>query len=144
MLSQPVVDALAAIQSDGVGVFRKVAGAANFAAALDDMKNHPAAYVIQLADAAKPNHLLGLAVEQHVIERFGVVLAVRNLRDVRGGAVNAELESIRNLVISTLMGFQPASGYDPAQYGGGRILKLDVATIWWQLEFITGYYHRSF
>ena len=144
MLSQPVVDLLMALTVSGSKAFNKVAGAANFAAAEEDLKNPPVAYVIPLADMAKPNDVMGMVVEQHVIERFGVILAVKNLRDARGDAVNAALESLRHLTISSLQGFQPTTDYDPVQYGGGRILKLDVATTWWQLEFITGYYQRSF
>ena len=144
MLLEPVVDLLKALNTSGTPDFMKVSGAANFAVALDDMKYPPAAYVIPLADVAKPNDLLGTVVEQHVIERFAVVLAVRNLRDVRGDAVNAPFVALRNLTISTLQGFMPAPDYDPIQYGAGRILKLDVATLWWQLEFITGYHQRSF
>lgn len=144
MLSQPVVDRLKAISINGSPAFMKVSGAANLAVAMEDMKIPPVAYVIPLADVAKPNSLLGMAVEQHVIERFGVVLAVRNLRDILGDAVNSDLENLRTLTISTLQGFQPSNEYDPIQYGGGRILKLDVSTIWWQTEFITGYYQRSF
>ena len=144
MLSQPVVDLLKALNNSGTPLFNKVSGAANLAVAQEDLKNPPAAFVIPLADVGRPNDLLGLSVEQHVIERFGVILAVRNLRDIRGDAVNAELESVRHQTISTLLGFQPATGYDPIQYGGGRILTLEVSTLWWQLEFITGYYQRSF
>ncbi|HEU0282327.1 MAG TPA: hypothetical protein VFQ99_00965, partial [Gallionella sp.] len=125
------------------GGFRKVLGAADFAAARDDLKMPPTAYVLPLSDRAAPNALVGLRVHQQVIERFGVVLAVENLRDVRGAAVNAALETLRRATIDSLLGFQPAADYDPIQYGGGRLLMLDVAVIWWQLEFITGYYERK-
>ena len=145
MLSQPVINQLIAIQVAGVAVFNRVSGAANFAAAHEDLKNWiTAAYVIPLADVAKPNDLMGLNVEQHVIERFGVILAVKNFRDQRGDAINIALETARSKVIQALMGFSPGVGYDPVQYGGGRILQLDVITTWWQLEFITGYYERNF
>lgn len=145
MLSQPVVDRLVATASATVlpGGFRKVAGAADFAAARDDLKMPPAAYVIPLNDTATPNVLMGLAVEQHVIERFGVILAVSNMRDVRGGAVNAPLETLRRAAIDNLLAFQPTTDYDPIQYAAGRLLSLDVSVIWWQLEFITGYYERK-
>lgn len=143
MLSQPVVNLLKALNTAGVLDFKKVAGAANFVVAQEDLKNPPAAYVIPLADIAKPNEIGFGGFEQHVIERFGVILAVKNLRDIRGDAVNVELEILRKKTIFALLGFQPATDYDPVQYGGGRILQLDVATTWWQLEFITGYYERK-
>jgi hypothetical protein len=144
MLSQPVIDLLKALSTAGAPDFKKVSGAANLAVAQDELKNFSsAAFVVPLSDSAMPNALIGDIVEQHVIERFGVILAVKNLRDVRGEAVNSDLEVLRNKAISGLQGFKPASDYDPVQYGSGRILLLDVSTIWWQLEFITGYYQRS-
>jgi hypothetical protein len=139
MLLQPVADLLIAQVTD----FRKVAGAANFAAAREDLKATPTGYVLSLSDVAKPNTYINKSVQQHVIERFGVILAVDNKRDVRGDAVNGPLESLRSQVILALLGFQPAAGYDPVLYGGGRLLELDVTTLWWQLEFTTGYYERK-
>lgn len=146
MLSQPVVDRIKATVGASAaltGGFRVVLGAADFAAARTNLKDPPAAYVIPLGDRAAPSSLQGLSVDQHVTERFGVVMAVSNLRDVRGGAVNAALETLRRATIDNLLAFQPAADYDPVQYGGGRILQLDVSVIWWQLEFITGYYERK-
>lgn len=140
MLLQPIADRLAAAVPD----FRKVAGAADFASAREDLKAAPVAYVIPLADSARPSTLLGMGVEQQVIERFGVIMAVKNSRDARGDAVNAALEAIRSAAIQGLLGFVPADGCDPVQYGGGRLLMLDVSVIWWQLEFTTGYYERNF
>lgn len=125
------------------GGFRKVLGAADFAAARDDLKVPPVAYVIPLNDTAGPNMLVRPGIHQQVTERFGVVLAVENLRDVRGAAVNAALETLRRATIDGLLGFQPAADYDPVKYGGGRLLMLDVSVLWWQLEFITGYYERK-
>lgn len=144
MLLQPVIDHIVATAGVVVlaGGFRKVAGAADFAAAQDDLKVPPVAYVIPLGDTAMPSTLQGYSVDQHVIERFGIVLAVSNVRDVRGGAVNSPLEILRRATIDNLLAFQPAADYDPVQYGGGRLLLLDVSVIWWQLEFTTGYYER--
>lgn len=143
MLSQPIVDLLSALATGGVKDFNKVAGAASFAAAKEDLKNPPAAYVIPLADSARPNALDCGGVEQYVAERFGVVIAVDNKRDTRGDAVNAALEDKRGKVIAALLGICPGDGYDPVQYGGGQLLALDVTTIWWRLEFITGYTERK-
>lgn len=139
MLLQPIADLLRIAVPD----FRKVAGAANFAAVKEDLISPPAAYVIPLADVAKPSDLYGAAIEQKVAERFGVILAVINARDVRGDAVNAPLELLRKTTIGALLGYQPAIDYDPVQYGGGHILAMDVTTLFWQLEFVTGYYERK-
>ena len=90
MLLQPVIDQVTATAGVGFlsGGFRKVMGAAGFADAQADLKVPPVAYVIPLGDTAQPNQLQGLSIEQHVIERFGVIIAASNVRDVRGEAVN--------------------------------------------------------
>lgn len=139
MLLQPIADLLKIAVPD----FRKVAGAANFAAVKEDLINPPAAYVIPLADVAKPSDLYGIAIEQKVVERFAVILAVSNARDVRGDAVNAPLETFRRATIDALLGYQPTADYDPVQYGGGKVLAMDVTTLFWQLEFVTGYFERK-
>lgn len=145
MLQQPIIDQITATVGATVlsGGFRKVLGAADFASAKDDLKTPPVAYVIPLGDNAKPNTALSYSVDQHVVERFGVVMAVSNVRDVRGAAVNPPLEILRRAVIDNLISFQPASDYDPVQYAGGKLLMLDVNVIWWQLDFTTGYYERK-
>ncbi len=138
MLLGPVADRIRAQVPD----LRKVAGAAGFAAAREDLKALPAAYVLPLGDSARPNTLAG-GISQQVVERFGVILAAGNARDARGDAANAALEGLRGAVLQALLGYQPAAEYDPVQYGGGRLLMLDAGVIWWQLEFTTGYYERK-
>ena len=144
MLLAPIIALLAAIETDGKAEFRKVASAANFAAARDDLKNPPAAYVLPLSDAAGANQLGGGAILQPVREQFGVVLAVSNLRDATGVAAQAELERLRRLVIDALLGSVPGTDYDPVEYAGGNLLMMDAAVLWWQLKFTTGYMERNF
>lgn len=144
MLLLPIVDQLKAIQTAGKPEFRKVSGAANFAAASDDLKGgFPVAYVIPLRDNAGASQIEG-AVLQQVKEQFGVMLVVSNLRDAKGEAAQAEFERLRKLVISSLLGFFPGTDYDPVEYVGGAILKIDAQTLWWQLTFTTGYMERNF
>lgn len=141
MLLQPIATQL----RDTVTDLRKVSGAANFAAAREDLKLPPAAYLIPLAGNAQPNRLIGRNISQHVPERFGVILAVSNLRDVRGDAVNAALEDLRNQSIQALLGFQASAAYDPIQLGPEALLMLDTDrnVLWWQIIFSTGYYERK-
>jgi len=107
------------------------------------LKIKRAAYVIPLGDDAGPNELQSDSVEQHVKEMFGVVMAIENKRDLRGDAVNVDLETKRTKVIKELLGFVPDTGYDPVNYGGGRLLALDKDITWWRLQFITGYIERK-
>jgi hypothetical protein len=145
MLLQPIADRLDALAGAGImsGGFRKVAGAANFAAAREDLKNPPAAYVMPLRGKAGPNRLIGMNVHQQVTEMFAVIIAVDNKRDVRGDAVNAALEPLRNATISALLGFPPAADYDPVVLESETLLDLDVTTLYWQIAFMTGYYERK-
>jgi hypothetical protein len=144
MLLLPVVDQIKTIQAAGNDEFRKVATAANFAAARDDLKNPPAAYVVPMADRAGANSLGGGAILQPVREQFGVALGVSNLRDASGVAAQAEFERLRRLVIDKLLGFVPGEGYEPCEYGGGSLLLLSPDVLWWQLTFTTGYMERNF
>ncbi len=138
MLIAPIVNQVAT-----VAALKRVSGSASFAAAQVDTIVTPCAYVLPLADTANPNRMLSGAVEQRVSERFGVVLAITNARDARGARANDDLEAIRAAVITALLGWQPASGYDPVEYGGGRMLALTNYILWWQLEFATAYFERK-
>lgn len=145
MLLLPVVARIKAIETAGVTEFRKVATAANFAAARDDLKQSPSAYVLPLQDAAGPNQMGGGgAIIQQVREQFGIALAVSNLRDASGVAAQAEFERLRRLVIDQMLGFVPGAGYEPCEYGGGTILMMDAAVLWWQLRFTTAYFERNY
>lgn len=144
MLLLPVVSQIKTIQTAGLDEFRKVATAANFAAARDDMKQAPAAYVLPMNDVASPNQLGGGAILQPVKERFGVALAVSNLRDPSGVAAQAEFERLRRLVIDALLGFVPGTDYEPIEYAGGALLVIDASVLWWRLTFTTGYMERNF
>lgn len=145
MLLPPVADQLELIvKPGGAKEFLKVDMAANFAAARDDLKNPPAAYVLPVADRAGPNSLGGGAILQPVREQFGVALAVSNLRDATGRAAQIEFERLRRLVIDKLLGFVPGEGYEPCEYGGGGLLLLTPDVLWWQLVFTTQYMERNF
>lgn len=144
MLLSPIIAQIKAIATDGAAEFKKVAGAANFAAAREDLKFPTAAYVIPLRDSASPNQIEGGAVNQHIKEQFGVILAVSNLRDAKGEAAQVEFERLRKLVIGSLMGFSASAEYEPIEYVGGTILAIDAAVLWWQLTFSTGYYERNY
>lgn len=138
MLLAPIIAQLGLVTA-----LKRVAGAASFAAAQVDAIVTPSAYVLPMTDTASPNRMLSGAVEQRVSERFAVVLAITNARDPRGSAANDDLEVIRSAVMGNLLGWQPAGGYDPIEYGGGRMLALANFILWWQMEFTTAYYERK-
>jgi hypothetical protein len=136
-------DTIATYLKASVAALQKVSGAADFASAGIDLKGKlPVAYVLLLSDRAGSNQLIN-AVEQHVEVRFGVVLAVQNLRDAIGKNAHSDLDPIIQSVIAALLGWQPDTDHDPVLYSSGRLLQLADSVLWWQLEFTTAYYLRK-
>lgn len=141
MLLSPVADRL---KGQVTTLRNNVSGAADFASGKEGVKSVPASFVIPLMDRAVPAQTQDFgSVLQHVSERFGVVLVVSNMRDATGGNAHGDLQPLRDAVIAALLGWQPAAEYDPIEYGGGRMLALSGSDLWWQLEFVTGYYLKG-
>lgn len=126
-----------------VAALKIVAGAADFAAAAPDLKFTPAAYVIELANRAERNSLATTAVSQLNEIRFGVILAVQNLRDATGEKAHTDLRALRASVMTALLGWEPGPDYDVLEYGDGRLIQLDNLVLWWQDDYITSILQRS-
>ena len=120
-----------------------VAGTMDLATVVNAPKRKPAGYVIPLSETAGPNTLGSGATSQEVVEHFGVLLAVSNLRDARGEQANADLETVRLDVRAALLGWAPASTHDPIIFTGGRVMQINQQVIWWQDEFSTARLIRS-
>ncbi|ARO88178.1 hypothetical protein EBAPG3_010530 [Nitrosospira lacus] len=121
---------------------RRVAAAAELAAASEDLKQVPAAYVVPAAERASQNQFATGGVLQRNQVRFAVVLAVSNVSDMRGEKAQADLRILRTSVITALLGWSPDSAFDPVEYVGGRLLRLSDAVLWWQDEFLTAHQLR--
>jgi len=135
---------IARLQSQ-VPALKKVAGAVDFATAAQDLKQPPAAYVIELTNRATRNSLAVMAVSQENEIRFGVIMAVQNLRDARGDAAQADMNVlVRAPVMTALLGWEPDPDYSVIEYGGGRVLQLDNLVLWWQDDYLTSILERSF
>lgn len=126
-----------------VTALRKVAGSAEFAAAQADLRQVPAAFVIEANNRAAPNRTGTLVVAQDNRITFGVVLAQQNFRDPRGDAAADSLTSLRTAVMTALLGWQPAADFDPCEYADGRLLGMNDYTIWWQDNYVTETQIRS-
>lgn len=121
---------------------RQVGGAAEFSALPEaGPQAVPAAFVVPLEERAGSNQL-DTGISQRVDVRFGVILAVRNLRDGVGAAANDDLETLRRAVKAALLGWQPTGADDVCTFGGGRVLQLNNQVLWWQDDFVTAYYER--
>ena len=126
-----------------VAALKRVAGSAELAAASEDLKQVPAAFVIPAAERPGASSTGTMLVSQQNTVRFGVVLAVSNLRDARGEKAQADLLTLRTAIMTALLGWQPNVEFDPLEYAGGRLLQLADQVLWWQDDFTTTHLLRS-
>lgn len=122
---------------------KQAGNAADFAAAVPEARILPAAFVIELANVASRNTLATMGVSQENEVRFGVILAVQNLRDATGEKAQADMRSLREAVMTALLAWAPDPDYAVIEYGGGRVLQLDNLVLWWQDDYITSILARS-
>lgn len=133
MDTTPIITRLRA-QLAGTG-FVAIAGAAELDAVIDSTPNPPAAYVVPLAETAEAPDLAGVH-HQRVLQEFGVVLVVSNLRDPAGAAATTELQARRLLVRGALLGWAPdASSAEGVSFVAGRVLRFVDRRLWWTDEF---------
>lgn len=116
-----------------------VASASEFAAlkGAPPKEKQPAAYVMPIAETAGPNRLAN-GVRQQVAARVGVVLALGNLSDRRGGPAAEALEAVRDAVKAALVGWPPSADDEPLTFAQGRAVTFADGVFWWQDEFATG------
>lgn len=103
----------------------------------------PAAYILPLADRAGANVTGTEIVEQMVECRYGVLLAISNLRDPRGEQAQADLRAVRQAIMDALLGWAPAADYDPCEYAQGRLMQFSDQVLWWQDDYLTRLLQRS-
>ena len=116
-----------------VPALQLVEGAAAYAAisSLRDFRTPSAYALLAREEDADPE---GLAHgRQRAIVKFGVVIAVGNYRDVRGGAETAdELRPIVGAVREALMGWlPPLAGARPIRWLQGDVLDYDASVLLW-------------
>ena len=122
----------------------QVGGAADFAQAKSVLKNKvPAGFVIPLADQASPNTSATIVVQQRVVQQFGVILAVSNLRDATGEKAINDLFLVRQQIFQKLIGWYPPSATNSMEFGGGNLMDMDDQVVWWQDNFSIDIYLRS-
>jgi len=144
-MPQPFLDLslITARLTDQAPVLKRIAEAMDIASAMDDLKTVvPAAYILPLRDPASPNALAN-AVSQSVTSTFGVLLAVKNLRDAAGEKARAELTPLRSDVCDALLNWQPGAEYAPCEFGGGRLMQMTDRVLWWLDEYRTSFEIRK-
>ena len=128
-----------------VPTLKLVEGAAQLESAiLEGPRQSPAAYVIPIRDEASPNTYSANAARQRVADHFGVVFAIKNLRDARGeAAFDGGLRTYRLAVMTALLGWVPAQGFDLCEYAGGAMIRFANSTLWWQDRYSTAHQNTN-
>lgn len=123
---------------------RKVGISADLQSAQADTGNlFPRAYVMQVAEQGGANGGMTNAVIQERIQRFAIVLAARNVRDLRGESASADMTTLRDKVDTALFGWQPTPAHGPSMFSSGRLVALLDGQLWWQDEYTTATQRRA-
>lgn len=129
---------------DQVPTLKSVKGAVDFAAAaVDGVKQLPAAFVIPLSESAGEQQHASMSTQQTTRSLFGVIYAAQNLRDMRGEKALTGIIALRLAVFAAIYGWPPSADFDPCEFSGGRILQLTDQVLWWQDDFVTQSIIRS-
>jgi hypothetical protein len=112
-----------------------VAGAAQFKLVQENSAlDVPLAFVVPLDDAPQESLAMN-SVRQTMRDSFSVIVAVSNKPDERGQTATHDIDAMRAMLWSALLGWRPASRYDGITYEGGSVLAMDRARLWYQFEF---------
>lgn len=114
-----------------VAQLRQVGGAADYAA-VADLRGFvtPSAYVIFAGESASSAPGPRGARVQPADTRFGVALAVRNVRAGAGDQLGDELRQIIGATRMALIGWQPpAPGATPLRWESGEVMDYDHSTV---------------
>jgi len=103
----------------------------------------PAAYVLPLAEDARPSGTGTMLVRQLVIRRFGVLLAVSAKNDRHGSKAEDALDTLRGAVHAALLGWAPNTEHEPVSYLRGRLVDIVGGAVWWQDEYATDTWLRG-
>ncbi|MAN51214.1 MULTISPECIES: phage tail terminator protein [unclassified Marinimicrobium] len=123
-----------------VTALRAVEGAASFAA-VQNLRDFvvPGAYVVLTRE--RPDNQEPRGGRQRAIVTLGVVVAVRNYRDVTGGELKDALNPILNGVRNALIGWTPPEqGARPMKWAGGDVIDYDDNTLLWGDVFQTQHF----
>ena len=125
-----------------IPTLRVVSAAASLEQAIGDLKNQfPVAYLLAPGERANPNDTIGL-ISNRVEVSIPVLLGVRQVADMRGDQAFADMDTLRPSLKAALMNWEPATGYDPIEYAGGRLMYYQDGLLLWADEFKTAYYAR--
>lgn len=126
---------IAALRTRCPAFATRVAGAAQFKMLPETAAMAtPCAFVLPLDDSPDPPASPNM-VKQFLDEGFAVVVAIDNSVDERGQASSYTVQSLRTELWRALLGWQPTPQHSGIAYGGGHLLQIDRARLWFQFEF---------
>lgn len=99
---------------------------------------YPAAVVIPLDDETRDDdQAQSGALDQALTERIGVVVEFDATADRRGQGGVDQVQAMKYALFAAILNWNPSPGQSVRglRYGGGRLLKLDRARLFWQFEF---------
>jgi hypothetical protein len=113
---------IAALKANGTP-FKYVGGAVDLVTAGDHLKQFPSAYVMTMADSASQNYAATyMAVTQDLVEHFGVMYAVRNVKPGAGADAQADMRNAINWARAAILGLQVDASHDVAAFEGGELV----------------------
>lgn len=124
-----------------VAALKLVAGAAEFAAAVDAgalPKALPAAFVFLASERGNPSPTWS-RTRQLVPASVALMLVARNVADARGEAAQADLDALRVACRDALLGWAPTAECDPLQFESGGLAAFRGGAVWWTDSYRTQY-----
>lgn len=118
-------------------VFRIIGGAAEFASVQQAPKAFPAAFVMSLQEASGASERTNGPLLQPLSADIGIVIVTGNLSDPRGAAGSNDIETLKKIVRTHLLGFVPHPEEDGLQieHVSGELVKAWGGNVWWQEVF---------
>lgn len=112
----------------------RVFGAAEFALVPRATVTNESAFVLPLIEMATPNEQVN-TVQQRIVERFGVVVALNNNLDTTGLRAFDDLEDCRAEIFKAILGWNMPGAESVVSYASGRLLDITHSYLWYQFAF---------
>lgn len=135
-----VAEIISRLTPDADAAFAIVEGAAEFASINGVPTAMPAAYVMTLREASAENQRMTGPVLQLCAADVAIVIITNNVSDVVGGAVTADIESLKTWVRARLIGFETPASANPLEHVSGEMLKAKNGTVWHEEVFAAAIY----
>ena len=128
-----------------VPVFKFVGLAADLGKVTAKSVIYPSAYVVPLGETAGENrYQMGDVIEQTIVARIAVIMAVRDLADRSGAAAATSLKPLREALMLSLGAYVPIPGEEALRFARGALQSgIDAtAALFWQDDYTLRFTRR--